>query len=190
RRTPDHPWRSACLGLRSHQSPRCPPHGGPGDGNSGQHGHRRPVRLRRRRTLVSPTSWAFVTNSQPIFGYADLSINLSARTMSDPYPTTEANAIRAPKPNSKSLLDRILSVVRREPEDREDIKALLDAAHDRDLLDVEAYGMLKGALAVSERTVADIMVPRSRMDLLDVSLPLPELLTFIIDAAHSRFPVY
>jgi len=110
--------------------------------------------------------------------------------MSDPYPTTEANAIRAPKPNSKSLLDRILSVVRREPEDREDIKALLDAAHDRDLLDVEAYGMLKGALAVSERTVADIMVPRSRMDLLDVSLPLPELLTFIIDAAHSRFPVY
>lgn len=110
--------------------------------------------------------------------------------MSDPYPTTEANATRAPKPANKSLLDRILSAVRREPEDREDIKAVLDAAHDRELLDVEAYGMLKGALTVSERTVADIMVPRSRMDLLDVSLPLPQLLAFIIDTAHSRFPVY
>ena len=110
--------------------------------------------------------------------------------MSDPYPTTEANATRTPKPATKSLLDRILALVRREPEDREGIKAVLDAAHDRDLLDVESYGMIKGALAVSERTVADIMVPRSRMDLLDVSLPLPELLATIIDTAHSRFPVY
>jgi len=110
--------------------------------------------------------------------------------MSDPYPTTEANATRAPKTATKSLLDRILALVRREPEDREGIKAVLDAAHDRDLLDVESYGMIKGALAVSERTVADIMVPRSRMDLLDVSLPLPQQLAFIIDAAHSRFPVY
>lgn len=109
--------------------------------------------------------------------------------MSDPYPTTEAPATRAPKP-TKSLLDRILALVRREPEDREGIKTFLDAAHDRHLLDVEAYGMIKGALAVSERTVADIMVPRSRMDLLDVSLPLPQLLTLIIDAGHSRFPVY
>ncbi|CAM4084237.1 HlyC/CorC family transporter [Bordetella tumulicola] len=109
--------------------------------------------------------------------------------MSDPYPTTEATATRTPKP-TKSLLDRILALVRREPEDREGIKAVLDAAHDRDLLDVEAYGMIKGALSVSERTVSDIMVPRSRMDLLDVSLPLPQQLAFIIDTAHSRFPVY
>ncbi|MVW70869.1 HlyC/CorC family transporter [Bordetella sp. 15P40C-2] len=110
--------------------------------------------------------------------------------MSDPYPTTEAHASRAPKP-TKSLLDRMLALVRRrEPEDREGIKAVLDAAHDRHLLDVEAYGMIKGALAVSERTVADIMVPRSRMDLLDVSLSVPQLVALIIDAGHSRFPVY
>jgi magnesium and cobalt transporter len=109
--------------------------------------------------------------------------------MSDPYPTTEAPDTRAPKA-PKSLLDRMLALVRREPEDREGIKAFLDAAHDRHLLDVEAYGMIKGALAVSERTVGDIMVPRSRMDLLDVSLPLPQLLALIIDAGHSRFPVY
>ena len=31
--------------------------------------------------------------------------------------------------------------------------------------------MIKGALAVSEGTVGDIMVPRSRMDLLDVTQP-------------------
>jgi len=109
--------------------------------------------------------------------------------MSDPYPANDANAARAQKP-TKSLLDRMLALVRREPEDREGIKAVLDAAHDRELLDVDSYGMIKGALAMSERSVADIMVPRSRMDLLDVSQPLPQQLAFIIETAHSRFPVY
>ncbi|CAP44000.1 HlyC/CorC family transporter [Bordetella petrii] len=109
--------------------------------------------------------------------------------MSDPYPANDANTNRARKP-TKSLLDRMLALVRREPEDREGIKAVLDAAHDRALLDVESYGMIKGALAMSERSVADIMVPRSRMDLLDVSQPLPQQLAFIIETAHSRFPVY
>ncbi|OZI21923.1 magnesium/cobalt efflux protein [Bordetella genomosp. 7] len=110
--------------------------------------------------------------------------------MSDPYPSTDAPHARDQKPATKSLLDRILGLVRREPEDREGIKAVLEAAHDRDLIDVESYGMIKGALAMSERTVADIMVPRSRMDLLDVAQPLPQQLAFIIETAHSRFPVY
>jgi magnesium and cobalt transporter len=110
--------------------------------------------------------------------------------MSDPYPTNEATATRSPKSANKSLLNRVLSLVRREPEDREGIKAVLDAARDRELLDAESYSMIKGALAVSERTVADIMVPRSRMDLLDIALPLHQQLALIIDAGHSRFPVY
>jgi magnesium and cobalt transporter len=110
--------------------------------------------------------------------------------MPDPYPANGADTPRHTKPANKSLLDRLLSLVRREPEDREGIKAILEAAHERDLLDAESYAMIKGALAVSERTVGDIMVPRSRMDLLDISQPLPHLLSIIIDTAHSRFPVY
>lgn len=110
--------------------------------------------------------------------------------MPDPYPANEADASRHQKPANKSLLDRLLSLVRREPEDREGIKAILEAAHDRQLLDAESYAMIKGALAVSERTVGDIMVPRSRMDLLDITQPLPYLLSSVIETAHSRFPVY
>jgi magnesium and cobalt transporter len=110
--------------------------------------------------------------------------------MPDPYPATEADAHRSAKPANKSLLDRLLSIVRREPEDREGIKAVLEAAHERDLLDAESYAMIKGALAVSENTAGDIMVPRSRMDLLDISQPLQTLLPIVIETAHSRFPVY
>lgn len=108
--------------------------------------------------------------------------------MSDPNPTTDASA--RPAKSSKSLLDRVMGLVRREPEDREGIKAVLEAAHDRELIDAESYSMIKGALAVSERTVADIMVPRARMDLLDIAQPLPQLLAIVIETAHSRFPVY
>jgi magnesium and cobalt transporter len=109
--------------------------------------------------------------------------------MSEPYPPAgpELSSAKPPRP---SLIDRLLSLVRREPEDREGIMAVLDAARDRALIDADSYSMLKGALAVSEQTAADIMVPRARMDLLDLAEPLATLLPNIIDTAHSRFPVF
>src|SRR3546814_18957879 len=79
---------------------------------------------------------------------------------------------------------------RSEPEDREDIKAVLEAAHDRQVLDGDSYAMISAALEVANQTVADIMVPRSKMDMLDVSKPLSEVLPDIIDTGHSRSPVY
>jgi len=109
--------------------------------------------------------------------------------MPDPHSANDAQPLRASK-TTKSLLDRLLSLVRREPEDREGIKAILEVAHERDLLDAESYKMIRGALAVSERTVGDVMVPRPRMDLLDVAQPLPALLSTVLETAHSRFPVY
>ena len=97
---------------------------------------------------------------------------------------------RPAKPSSRSLFARLLSFVHPEPEDREDIKAVLDAAHDRHVLDGESYAMISGALDVANQTVADIMVPRSKMDMLDIARPLADLLPEIIESGHSRFPVY
>jgi len=110
--------------------------------------------------------------------------------MSDPYPPPDATPSHPAKPANKSLLDRLLSRIRREPEDREGINAFLEAAHERQLLDAEAHSMIKGALLMSERTVADIMVPRSRMDLLDVSLPPSAIVAAVIETTHSRFPIF
>jgi len=106
--------------------------------------------------------------------------------MSDPYPAADHSTPSA-KPSRPRLLDRLLSLVRREPEDREGIMAVLDAARERELIDADAYSMLKGALAVSEQTAVDVMVPRARMDLLDVSQPIATLMPEIIETAHSRF---
>lgn len=110
--------------------------------------------------------------------------------MSDPAHTPDADTARPAKTSHKSFIERMLSLVRREPEDRDAIVTVLDTAHERDLLDSESYRMIKGALAFSEQTVGDIMVPRSRMDVLDITQPLPELLAKVIETAHSRFPVF
>src|SRR5690606_34588008 len=109
--------------------------------------------------------------------------------MSEPSsPDAEPRPAKNP---SKSLFERLTAFMRRcEPEDREDIKAVLEAAHDRQVLDGESYAMISGALEVANQTVADIMVPRSKMDMLDVSKPLAEVLPDIIETGHSRFPVY
>lgn len=108
--------------------------------------------------------------------------------MSDPNSEPEP---RPAKPPAKSIIERLVAFIRpAEPEDRDDIKAVLEAAYERQILDSEAYAMLSGALDVANQTVADIMVPRSKMDMLDISMPLAELLPIIIETGHSRFPVY
>ncbi|NLC36418.1 MAG: CBS domain-containing protein, partial [Alcaligenaceae bacterium] len=109
--------------------------------------------------------------------------------MSDPSPSDSEP--RQPKPGPKSLFARLTTFMRpTEPEDREDVKDFLEAAHDKKVLDSEAYTMLSGALDVANQTVSDIMVPRSKMDMLDISRPLSEVLPTIIETGHSRFPVY
>lgn len=97
---------------------------------------------------------------------------------------------RSSKATSKSLLAKLTSVIRREPECQDDIKAVLEAAYDRHVLDGDAFTMISGALNVANQTAADIMVPRSKIDMLDISKPLADLLPEIIETGHSRFPVY
>jgi magnesium and cobalt transporter len=106
-------------------------------------------------------------------------------------PSSSDAEPRPAKTSSKSLFERLTAFMRpSEPEDREDIKAVLEAAHDRQVLDGESFAMISGALEVANQTVADIMVPRSKMDMLDISKPLAEVLPEIIETGHSRFPVF
>ncbi|MGO3890755.1 MAG: HlyC/CorC family transporter [Paenalcaligenes sp.] len=97
-----------------------------------------------------------------------------------------------PEPRKKKRLSRLSGLFKRrpEPEDREDIKAILQSAQERGIIDSEAAAMISGALDVASKTVADIMVPRAKIDLLDISTPLAELLPIIIETGRSRFPVY
>jgi len=89
-----------------------------------------------------------------------------------------------------SLLERLSSLLMREPEDREQLIELLHSAYERHLLDAEALSMIEGVLQVSEMQVRDVMIPRSQMDMLDVAESPGKFIPFVIETAHSRFPVF
>ncbi|HST02326.1 MAG TPA: transporter associated domain-containing protein [Usitatibacter sp.] len=93
-----------------------------------------------------------------------------------------------PKP---SLLERLSSLLLREPEDREQLIELLHSAFERHLVDAEALSMMEeGVLQVSETQVRDVMIPRSQADMLDVADSPQDFIPFVIEKAHSRFPVF
>jgi magnesium and cobalt transporter len=92
-----------------------------------------------------------------------------------------------PKP---SLLERLSSLLLREPEDREQLVQLLHSAFERHILDADALSMIEGVLQVSETRVADVMIPRSQMDMIDVEESPGNFIPFVIEKAHSRFPVW
>src|SRR5450830_528131 len=95
----------------------------------------------------------------------------------------------SPGSNKPSLLERLSTMLLREPEDREQLVELLHSAYERNLLDADALSMMEGVMQVSERQVREIMIPRAQMDVIDISQPPEEFIPFIIETAHSRFPV-
>ncbi|MCB5186722.1 CBS domain-containing protein [Methylobacillus caricis] len=93
-------------------------------------------------------------------------------------------------PNEKPhWLERLTNFLLREPEDREQLIEQLHTAYENSLLDADALAMIEGVLQVSEMQVRDIMIPRSQMDVIDITDPPEKFIPFVIEAAHSRFPV-
>ncbi len=88
-----------------------------------------------------------------------------------------------------SWLERLSTLLLREPEDREQLIELLHSAFEHNLLDSDALSMIEGVMQVSEMQASDIMVPRSQMDVIDISETPDKFVPLMIETAHSRFPV-
>ncbi|TRZ69020.1 MAG: CBS domain-containing protein, partial [Rhodocyclaceae bacterium] len=107
-------------------------------------------------------------------------------------PTTPKTKAGTSTPKSKTgtgLLERLSALLTRAPEDREDLLELLHNAFERNLLDADALSIIEGALGVSDMQVRDIMVPRAQMDVIDIDDTPEKIVEYVIEAAHSRFPV-
>ena len=90
----------------------------------------------------------------------------------------------------RSLMERLSSLLLREPEDRDQLVELLHSALERQLLDGDALSMIEGVMQVSEMQVRDVMIPRSQMDMIDVADEPVDFIPNVIETAHSRFPVF
>ena len=89
----------------------------------------------------------------------------------------------------RNWLERLSSLLSRQPGDREELIEILHAAYDRNLMDADGLAMIEGVLQVGEMQVRDIMIPRSQMDVVDINEPPEQFLPRVIETAHSRFPV-
>jgi magnesium and cobalt transporter len=58
------------------------------------------------------------------------------------------------------------------------------------LIDSDALSMIEGVFQVSELTVKDILLPRAQIDWVDIQDSIDVIVPSVIEAAHSRFPVF
>lgn len=91
-----------------------------------------------------------------------------------------------PKP---SLLERLNQFLQHDPENREELIHALHGAYENSLMDADSLAMIEGVLQVSEMQVRDIMIPRSQMDVIDITDTPKKFIPYVIETTHSRFPV-
>jgi len=93
------------------------------------------------------------------------------------------------EPAKSSWLERLGAFLSREPESRGELVDILHSAYQHNLFDADALSMIEGVLQVSEIQVRDIMIPRAQMDMVDINDTAELFIPYVIETAHSRFPV-
>jgi magnesium and cobalt transporter len=76
------------------------------------------------------------------------------------------------------------------PKSTNDVLEQLKQAYHNQLLDHEALQMIEKVIQMAHMTVADVMISRPQMVMLDADLSAQSALAIISDSAHSRFPVF
>ncbi len=88
-----------------------------------------------------------------------------------------------------TLLEKLSRVFLDVPQDKQELIDLLQSAHKRDLMDLDALTMIEGVFQVADIQVRDIMIPRSHMVVLDEETKYEDMLPVVINSGHSHFPV-
>ena len=95
-------------------------------------------------------------------------------------------------PNSGNFLapiKRFFYRLFKKPDNREELIEQIHEAEEHSVLNADAVSMMEGILQISDLAVRDIMVPRARMDCIEIGTNIDEILDFVTEIAHSRFPV-
>lgn len=94
-----------------------------------------------------------------------------------------------PSPSNRSWFERIAQALSREPQDLPQLIEIIRDAEQRQILDLSALKMIEGVLQISDITVEEIMIPRTDMVVIPKDARLQDILTSVVQSAHSRFPV-
>jgi magnesium and cobalt transporter len=103
----------------------------------------------------------------------------------DPHPARVLE-----KQDKRTFLRKLAEFIHPGPDSTAELINTLAEAEDNQIIGAESRYMLEGVLRMADMTAGDVMVPATRMDLVDINASIDELLNLVIDTAHSRFPVF
>jgi magnesium and cobalt transporter len=96
----------------------------------------------------------------------------------------------APQADKRSLFQKIVEFINPGPDSKDELFETLAEAEDNDVIGAQSRAMLEGVIRMADMSAGDVMVPVTRIDLLDIDSTMDELMHQVIDTAHSRFPVF
>jgi len=105
--------------------------------------------------------------------------------VSDPHPA------RLPEREDKrTFLQKLAEFIHPGPDSTDELIETLAEAEENHIIGAESRAMLEGVIRMADMTAGDVMVPATRMDLVNIDEPFDVMLHGVIETAHSRFPVY
>ncbi len=105
--------------------------------------------------------------------------------VSDPHPARSFE-----KEDKRTFLQKLAEFIHPGPDSTAELIETLAEAEDNNIIGAESRVMLEGVIRMADMTAGDVMVPATRMDLLDIQSSPDALMHAVIDTAHSRFPVF
>jgi CBS domain containing-hemolysin-like protein len=72
----------------------------------------------------------------------------------------------------------------------EELALLIEDTEEAGIIDADQAALLKNVFLFTNKTVKDCMVPREKMDILELTTPLPAVLEKVRSSGHTRMPVY
>ena len=88
-----------------------------------------------------------------------------------------------------SLLKKIGRAFSSNPTSSDEVADMLRSAENESIIDSSVLQIMEGALKVADLQAREIMIPRSRMRVIEDDFSLEQILDLVIRSQHSRFPV-
>jgi magnesium and cobalt transporter len=120
---------------------------------------------------------------------------VSATLVSEPSsssanPSTGNHNPHTLQADKRSLFQKIVEFINPGPDSKDELFETLAEAEDNDVIGAQSRAMLEGVIRMADMSAGDVMVPVTRIDLLNIDSTMDELMHQVIDTAHSRFPVF
>lgn len=104
--------------------------------------------------------------------------------MSDPYPS------RPEREDSRTFLQKLAEFIHPGPDSADELIETLAQAEQNQLIGADSRNMLEGVIRMADMSAGDVMVPSTRMELVNIADSYEDIMHGVIDTAHSRFPVF